>query len=380
MHICAILGTGMIYAGEQAKHRRIYSDILDRIQNGDLMPGQRLPTERELVDLYGVSRPTVAKALSRLQQEGIIDRRAGSGSYVAEISDPEPAVESRYFGLLIPKLGVTEIFEPICARIAQLSRYNNFHLLWSDSTAHKAASTAEHFEEACVRYLDQKIDGLFFVPLELVPECRETNERIVRRLVATGVPVVLLDSDYLPYPERSPFDLVGVDNIRAGYRAAEHFLKQGAIRVDFVYRPFSAHTVESRLNGCRLALAERGISMPTNWIHIGEPDDPDFVDRLMHSGAENLVCANDATAISLMHSLQKRPENVPGDVRVIGFDNVKFAEYARIPLSTFRQPCSELGEIAVELMMSRLQHPDRPAVTVSANADFLVRDSSIVKS
>lgn len=370
----------MIYAGEQAKHRKIYTDILDRIRSGELRPGQRLPTERELVDLYGVSRPTVAKALSRLQQEGVIDRRPGSGSYVAEIHDTVPPVDSRYFGLLIPKLGVTEIFEPICARIAQLSRHHNFHLIWSDSTAHKTSSTAEHFEEACDRYLEQKIDGLFFVPLELVPDCRKTNERIVRRLTEASIPVVLLDSDYLPYPERSPFDLVGVDNIRAGYRAAEHFLKQGAIRVDFVYRPFSAYTVESRLNGCRLALAERGISMPTGCVHIGEPDDPEFVDKIMETGAENLICANDATAISLMHTLQKRPENVPDDVRVIGFDNVKFAEFARIPLTTFRQPCSELGELAVEVMMARLRHPDRPAVTLGANAQFLIRDSSIIKS
>jgi DNA-binding LacI/PurR family transcriptional regulator len=221
---------------------------------------------------------------------------------------------------------------------------------------------------------------LFFVPLELVPESRETNERIIRRLSESRVPVVLLDSDHLPYPDRSGFDLVGVDNIRAGFQAATHYLDQGAVRVDFVYRPFSAHTVVSRLHGCRLALADRGISMLSSWIHIGEPDDPHFVDRLVNSGAENLVCANDATAISLMHTLQKRKENVPEDIRVIGFDNVKFAEYARIPLTTFRQPCAELGELAVEVMMMRLQHPERPPVTVSAYAQFLQRDSSLIQA
>ena len=368
----------MIYSGEQSKHQKIYSDVRNKVQSGELLPGERLPTERELVDLYGVSRPTVAKALSRLQQEGLIERRVGSGSFVRDTSEPDTSAQSRYFGLLIPKLGVTEIFEPICARIAQLSRYHDFHLLWNDSTAHSPERIAPDFESACIRYLEQKVDGLFFVPLELVPEYRETNERIVRRLSDSGIPVVLLDSDHVQYPKRSSFDLVGVDNIRAGYQAAAHYIEQGAVRVDFVYRPFSAFTVEDRLHGCRLALAERGISMSTSWIHMGEPNDLDFLDRIVQSGAENIVCANDATAIALMHTLQTRSERIPADIRVIGFDNVKFAEFARVPLTTFRQPCSELGELAVEAMMSRLQHPERPPVTVLAHAQLLVRESSIL--
>jgi DNA-binding GntR family transcriptional regulator len=77
----------MIYAGEQAKHQKIYTDILSKIESGDISPGQRLPTERELVILYGVSRPTVAKALSRLQHQGVIERRAGSGTYVRDGSE-----------------------------------------------------------------------------------------------------------------------------------------------------------------------------------------------------------------------------------------------------------------------------------------------------
>lgn len=371
----------MTYRGERAKNRRIYDDVLERIQRGELGEGQRLPTERELVALYGVSRPTVTKALSRLQQEGYIVRRAGSGSFVRS-STPSPphreSTEARYYGLLIPKLGVTEIFEPICARIAQLSRLHNFHLLWGDSAAHSEENVAADMEEGCLRYIEQKVDGLFFVPLELVPGWEDTNQRIVRHLRDAHIPVVVLDSDYLPYPQRGIFDLVGIDNVRAGYRAARHYLDQGARRFDFLCRPYSANTVQARLHGCRLALSEANILMPPEWIHIGEPREESFVEQVLSSGATNIVCANDATAIALMHSAEQLNRLVPRDLRVVGFDNVKYSEYTRIPLTTFHQPCSELGQLAVETMLLRQANPRRPSTTVYAEPEFLLRQSSII--
>lgn len=369
----------------RAKHKRIYQDMLDRITGGELSAGGRLPTERELVELYQVSRPTVSKALARLQQEGIITRRAGSGSYVCPITanghgdDGEaPVAVTRFFGLLIPKLGVTEIFEPICGRIAQLSRVHNFNLLWGDSATHSLETIAEDLEQGCLRYIEQGVDGLFFVPLELVPRWEDTNRRIVRHLKAAGIPVVMLDADYVPYPQRSDLDLVGIDNTRTGYRAARHYLEQGAQRIDFVYRPFSAHTVQARLNGCRLALAEQQILMSSTWIHCGDPDDPAFTRHVLASGAHNIVCANDSTAISLMRGIEDLHKSVPGDVRLIGFDNIKYSEYARIPLTTFQQPCYELGEIAVEQMLIRLQNREHAPSSRCAEPEFLVRSSSIL--
>ncbi|SIQ59991.1 DNA-binding transcriptional regulator, LacI/PurR family [Alkalispirochaeta americana] len=371
-----------MYTQNKPKHQQIYDNLLEEITRGVFPPGAQLPTERELVERYQVSRPTVAKALTRLQQEGFISRRAGSGSFVSLLSrmDTEKNSKARYFGLLIPKLGVTEIFEPICGRIAQLSRLHDFHLLWGDSSAHGTETIASDFEEVCLRYIDQGVDGLFFVPLELVPSREETNARIVQHLEQSRIPVVMLDSDYLPFPRRSPFDLVGIDNTRAGYMAALHYLDQGARRIDFLYREKSAYTVDERLQGVRLALAERGISMPDRWVHIGEPQEDSFTQTLIESGARNMICANDATAIALMHTAYRMKLEIPRDLRIIGFDNVKYSEYARIPLTTLRQPCASLGELAVETMLLRLQNPRRAPTKICAEPEFLIRDSSIIPS
>lgn len=371
----------MIDSGRQSKSQQIYNDILSQIIKNQFAEGQQLPTERELVKRYDVSRPTISKALSQLQRDGLITRRPGSGSYVrSDVRKSEVSETSRTcdIGLLIPRLGITEIFEPICARIAQLSQLYDFNLLWGSSAAHNIEDTAIDLENACKRFITKKVDGIFFVPLELVPDQIGVNNRLVKLLSEAEIPVVLLDSDYLPFGKRGIFDLVGIDNVKAGYLAAQHYLDQGAQRVDFFFRSFSASTVKMRLQGCRLALSEKGILMPPQWIHEGESQDLAFVREVISSGGKNFVCANDFTAISLMRSLQKLGLSIPEDVRVVGFDNIKYAEYSLVPLTTFHQPCYELGELAVDMLMLRIKNPLRPVSAVLTEPKFLIRKSSII--
>lgn len=374
----ATIFTGTLNMVKHTKSSRILQDIREQIQNQRLGPGDRIPTERELSEVYSVSRPTVTKALQQLQYEGLVERRAGSGTFVSRLDDiPEKRI-TRHLGLLIPRLGVTEIFEPICARIAQLSRGNFFSLLWSDSTAHDIKTAPEELENSCLHYIEQGVDGLFFVPLELVPSWKDTNKRITEIISEAKIPTVLLDSDYLSFPHRSAYDLVGIDNIRAGFFASEHYLDQGVNRVDYLYRPYSASTIEHRLQGCRIALSQRGISMSPEWIHEGEPEQLDFVRKVIDQGARNIVCANDATAFALMESLQALGIPVPEEVRLIGFDNVRFSHIAHVPLTTFRQPVAAIGELAVRTMLNRLEHRDHPKSSVFIEPEFIVRQSSIV--
>ena len=377
----------------KSKYQTIYDDIKSRISSGEYLPGDQLPTEVDLVQHYKVSRPTVNKALSMLQHHGLIRRRSGAGSFVSTpqrrqftadkfgaTGQTADATKDTYFGLLIPMLGITEIFEPICARIAQQSHEHNFHVLWGDSAAHSGGNIAADFERTCMRYIERGLDGVFFVPLELTPESEITNGRIVASLREAKIPVVILDADYLRFPERSEFDLVGIDNIRAGYLAAQHYLQQGARRVDFLQKPYSACTVTLRERGFGMALEDAGIAAKPGYFHTGDPSDPEFVRALVQSGASEIVAANDVTAAEFMFTADSLGVNVPSDLRVLGFDDVKYARFARIPLTTFRQPCAELGDLAVDTMLSRINEPDRPPISVTTHANLIVRASSLIPS
>ena len=115
---------------KKRKHAVIFQSLERAILSGERRAGERLPSEHELVEIFTASRPTVARALRELQHAGLIDRRAGSGTFVRQRSPVRTG--RKLFGLLIPELGSTEIFEPICAGMRQLQT-SGHSLLWGDS-------------------------------------------------------------------------------------------------------------------------------------------------------------------------------------------------------------------------------------------------------
>src|SRR5581483_1457347 len=146
-----------------ASHK--YRDILEKIQedirSGRYSPGQRLPSEAELVRRYGASRMTVFRAMHELQTMGLVVRRVGSGTFVAQNSSPK----SHVFGLLIPELGQTEIFEAICKGMMESQEASRHSLLWgnSASTENESERVAE---QLCHHYISKKVSGVFFAPVE----------------------------------------------------------------------------------------------------------------------------------------------------------------------------------------------------------------------
>src|SRR5437868_14565010 len=97
------------------KYQKLFESLKADIVSGRYQPGQKLPSEAALVRKSGASRITVGRALRELQNLGLVERIAGSGTYVRDVQREQRA---HLFGLLIPDLGETEIFEPICQGIA----------------------------------------------------------------------------------------------------------------------------------------------------------------------------------------------------------------------------------------------------------------------
>jgi len=359
------------------KHRAIYRELKADIVAGKHRPGARLPSEAQLVKQHRVSRPTVARALLDLQHEGLIQRRAGSGSFVRDAAaTTETGV--RLLGLLIPGLGTTEIFEPICGEIASLARAREFSLLWGGSThpLHDTDASREHAEQLCHQFIERKVAGVFFAPFELTPEPEQANRRLAELLRKAGIPVVLLDRDFTPFPHRSEFDLVGVDNFAGGYLLGEHLVKLGCRRLAFVARPLSAPTVDARVAGAREAMSRHGLEPESEWAHHGDPSDMKFVRRLASPDRpEAFICANDNTAAVLMQSLERAGLRVPRDIRVVGFDDVKYATLLSVPLTTIHQPCRDIGTVAFHAMMGRVVEPTLPVRTLTLSPRLVVRES-----
>src|SRR5690606_15918393 len=113
------------------KHDSISQALRTEIAAGEFGSTGRLPSEAQLVERFGVSRPTVARALRDLQADGLITRRAGSGTFVRQPTAADDA--TRVLGLLVPERGTTEVLEAICGELGSLARVHGFGLLWGGS-------------------------------------------------------------------------------------------------------------------------------------------------------------------------------------------------------------------------------------------------------
>jgi GntR family transcriptional regulator of arabinose operon len=352
------------------KYVEIYNDLRDAIISGAYRAGDKLPSESELVSKYDTSRITVARALRDLQQQGLIERRAGSGSYVLQTRKAELS-----FGLLIPDLGRTEIFEPICQGMTRAEQSHHYVLMRGKGLP-GTPSQEKQAEELCQFYIGRKASGVFFAPLELTPAKDEVNRRVVRAFDRVGMPVILLDRDIDAYPSRSRYDVVGIDNRRAGYTVTAHLIKLGCKRIAFVARPHSASTVDARISGYREALFAAGFPYSPEWVQRIEPGDKNGVARLMKTiRPEALVCANDHTAAQLMQNLGALGLQVPSDIRIAAFDDVRYASLLPVPLTTVHQPCPDIGAAAIAAMLDRIAHPEIPARDILLDFRLVVRES-----
>jgi GntR family transcriptional regulator, arabinose operon transcriptional repressor len=341
------------------------------IQSGALKSGDRLPSEAELGKLFGASRITVAKAVLDLQRMGLVSRRPGAGTHVLA---PRQA-EGRTFGLLIPELGLTEIFEPICHGMMRSAFARPDALLWGNASI-SVGETAREAEQMLNSFIRQRVAGVFFAPLELSGEKDAANRRIARDLERAQIPIVLLDRCYMPYPERSAHDLVGVDNRRAGYTAAAHLLSLGVRRLTFLGEANAAHTVDARITGFHEALRKFGVHPEQDPVWRGSPQDEALVRRLLDEARpEAIVCANDLTAARLMQTLIGLGVRIPEEVRIVGMDDVKYAGLLPVPLTTIHQDCAGIGMVAMATMLERLEHPELPVRDITVPTSLMVRRS-----
>jgi DNA-binding LacI/PurR family transcriptional regulator len=246
-------------------------------------------------------------------------------------------------------------------------------------------------------------------PLELIPGREAINQEIIRTLSASRIPVVLLDRDIVSFPERSAYDVVGIDNLAAGYRLADHLIRNGARRITFVSRPDSAPTVLQRIAGVHDAHLNAGIPWNSGQIAYGSPDDEAFVrsivgqasppvppakrqiaqlsPRRKRTGEDScptypdaIICANDTTAARLMLTLASIGLRIPDDIRLASFDDVQYASLLSPPLTTIHQPCEQIGAVAVQTLLQRIREPDTPPREILLDAPLVIRRSCGAKN
>ena len=175
-------------------------------------------------------------------------------------------------------------------------------------------------------------------------------------------------------------DTVGSDNIGAGRQAGEHLLQRGRRRIAFLGQA-DEHYPEfaDRYRGLCEALAEAGIAtdpaLQADALSLEESGRA-AIRTLLDRGADfdAVFAASDLIAVGAMRELAEAGLTVPGDVAVVGFDNLPAASMTNPPLTTLMQDLNGAGELLVETLMAQIE--DRPLPPPTLPARLVVRRSS----
>ncbi|MGW8887204.1 LacI family DNA-binding transcriptional regulator [Streptomyces sp. NPDC055749] len=200
----------------------------------------------------------------------------------------------------------------------------------------------------------------------------------IKRLLAAGTPVVAIDRVL----KGAAVDTVVVDNEGGAEAAVTHLFESGYERIACITGPVGATTADRRLDGYRRALEARGQRPSERLIRRA-----DFREQGGHDAMASLLdeapdldavfAGNNLMTIGALGCLVERGISVPGELGVIGFDDIPWAGLVRPSLSTVAQPTYELGRTAAELLSARLARPARPVSTVTLSTELRVRESSV---
>lgn len=212
-----------------------------------------------------------------------------------------------------------------------------------------AADHSEDIKRIADDVAKQRVEAVFLVGIDPPAE-------LARLLVERKVPTVLVNG---ADPEMR-FDCVTPSNFYGAQMAAQLLMQQGHRSLLYV----SGHlrwTTLQRLRGFQTAVADQS-GAQLSVVRLSAPT-RDQVERVVDALREGptptaIFCINDLYAVSLMQALHARGYDVPGDVSVMGFDDLPFAEHVTPRLSTFRVARQDIGRQSVQLMARRLADPE----------------------
>ena len=349
-------------------HNEVFEELRREILAGKYDAEKRLPSEMTLARRFGVSRPTISRVTLDLKREGLVTTRKGAPTTITRYALNATGA----LGLVVPGEGYAEIFSPLKVRLEKLAERAGWDLVSGEIKSTDPKVMAREVRRIAYRFSKEHVAGVFFQPLEFLKDAPSASEEAARYFDDEGIAVVLLDYDIASPPERSSYDVVGIDNMAAGLAVGRHLLGTDARRIAFLHRPNAAPTVTNRMRGVASAVIESGgtWSLKDN-VLFAEPENRRAVMKFLANGVPDaFVAGNDVAAAALGKTLVKIGKGAER-IRLVGFDDVEVA--AKHNITSARQPIDAIAEVAMQTLVSRIKTPDLPPRTILLDAELVVR-------
>lgn len=331
------------------KYLELVAWVKEKIEYGELKSGDKLHSENELSALFSLSRQTVRHAISVLENEGLVKRVQGSGTYVcdgrATGNRNRIAVITTYVdGYIFPRM-IQQVEKQLFERgySVQIAFTNN---------------QVEREREILKSLLNQ--DDIAGIIMEATKSgLPNPNLGLFKEVIKRRVPILFVNSYYREL--KAPH--VSLNDKMAAKKMVEYLIKQGHKKIGGIFKLDDGQG-HLRYSGYMEAMNQANLE--TEDERVVWFDTKDFrhletsKDRIIKSMKDctAFLCYNDEVAFSVVEMLKKQHINVPKDISIAGIDDSDLATISDIKITSVANPIEEIGKMAVNNLIGMINNLD----------------------
>jgi len=271
--------------------------------------------------------------------------------------------ETHTFGLILPD-SANQYFAEIQAGVEKAAYEKGYSVILCNTEGDEAK---EKLYGKVLR--NKQVDGILFIS---VSEHSET----MRSLYEENIPLVLIDRDLSDIT----LDSVVADNYQGGYLVTRHLLSLGHTRIACITGPAGILPSGRRVAGYKTALEEAGIQFTEELVCSGDfhaTSGKIATTQLLNTSnpPTAIFAFNDLMAVGAIQAAGESKYKIPSNLAVIGFDDIELASFLSPTLTTIRQPKKEMGYLAIQMLVDRIENHDLPTRKVVLPVSLIVRES-----
>lgn len=356
-----------------AKYEEIVMWIKRLLESRELKPGDKVESEYQLCSRFQVSRQTVRHAIAVLENEELVERRRGSGTYVKATVNVQDK-EKKTMQVAVMTTYVQEyIFSAILQGIErELSRAGyGMQVSFTNNAVEKERFILKNILEK------NMVDGLIAETTK--SGLPNPNLDIYKKIMSKGIPVIFINSYYpgLDIPR------VCLNDKMAGKMVTNHLLRCGHRDIAAVFKCDDgqghkryAGYIEAMMEADIRIRGERVVWIDTESCRNMKENGDWILHRI--KGCSACVCYNDEVAAKLVAICLEQGIRVPEELSVIGIDDSSLANYCEIPLTSAKNPVQDLGKIAALEILELMKGMPVPKVT-ELDPEIINRNSVTIR-
>jgi DNA-binding LacI/PurR family transcriptional regulator len=362
-------------------YQTIINDIKNAISSGKYKPGDKLPTEYELAQIYNVSRITVTRATKELENENLVYKVKGTGTFIKDANDKPASNQFKFISVIIP-FKEKWFFDILSGAEDELKK-------WGYYVSYNCTNYNPKEERELIINLSEN-NAMGFI---IYPSSTFANIDLYSSLIIRNKPIVFVDRTI----ELIDAPSVTSNNFDAGYNITKLLIDNGHIRIGFVGH--NIHLFNSsydRYKGFCKALIDNGIEINSNYLfddYIAESGNKEFISiyKNPHSieSAKKVLTSmlsqkpqptaimalNDVIAIALVKAAMELGISIPDQLSITGFDNLILQEQLPINLTTVAQHFDKMGAAAAKMLLTKIKQPNEKLKNQVIDTEIIIKDS-----